>query len=137
MSKRVLICEDDRAIQLLLGKLLTRHGLLPDCVGTGADAVERLRQQRYDLILLDLVVPRMTGYEVVDLLRRERPDFLPRIIVITAQQRAVREMFPVAAILLKPFDLEEFDRVIERVLARSSMRDRDDERRRAERGLRS
>ena len=115
MSKRVLICEDDGSIRLLLSKLLTRHGLLADSVGTGAEAVERLRREPYDLILLDLLIPEMSGYDVLDLLRRERPDLLDRVVVMTAQQRAFREPLPVAAIIRKPFELAEFDGVIERV----------------------
>ena len=120
MGKRVLICEDDCAIRLLLDKLLTRHGLRADCVATGAEAAARLRRETYDLVVLDLLTPAMTGYEVVELLWRERPHLLDRVVIVTAQQRLSQEPLPVAAIISKPFDLTEFDRVVERVLRRPS-----------------
>lgn len=116
MSKRVLVCEDDSAIRLLIDKLLSRHGLSPECVETGADAVARLRRCTYDLIILDLLTPVMSGYEVLETLRRERPALLDRIVVITASPQAFREFLPVAAVLRKPFDLAEFDEVVESVL---------------------
>lgn len=62
MGKRVLVCEDDSAIRLLLDKLLTRRGLCVDSVPTGADALARLRREPYDLVLLDLLTPVLSGY---------------------------------------------------------------------------
>jgi DNA-binding response OmpR family regulator len=131
MSKRVLICEDDSAIRLLLDKLLTRHGLEVDSVGTGAEAMSRVRDETYDLILLDLLTPGMSGYDVIDRLRRERPHLLDRVVIVTALQRAFVEPLPVAAVMRKPFELAEFDLVIERVLCRAANPRSFDERRAA------
>src|SRR5687768_8291316 len=115
---RVLICEDDSAIRGLLDKLLSRHGLVADSVGTGREAIDRIRRRTYDLILLDLLTPHVSGYEVLDQLWRERPELLGRIIVVTACQVAFNGALPVkvAAILRKPFDLADFDAVVENVL---------------------
>lgn len=126
MSKRALVCEDDHAIRLLLHKLLSRHRLAVDAVATGAEALMHLRRAAYDLVLLDLLTPVVSGYDVVDVLRMERPWLLDRVIVVTALHRAFQEPLPVAAILRKPFDLQELDRTVERVLFRSS-RPRPDE----------
>lgn len=127
MSKRVLVCEDDGAIRQLLGKVLSRHHLAVDSVASGSEAAARLLIEPYDLIVLDLLTPGLTGYEVVDLIRRERPHLLDRVVVVTALQRPFWELLPVAAIVRKPFDLEEFDRLIDRVLFPSSRRSRFDE----------
>ena len=121
MNQRVLVCEDDRAIRLLLGRVLTRRSLLVECVETGADAVARLRQRPYDLILLDLAMPVLSGYEVVNVIQREQPYLLDRVIVVTAVQRAFGERLPVAAFLRKPFDLAQFDTTLQQVLSRSSV----------------
>ena len=122
MSKRVLICEDDHGIRLLLDKLLNRHGLSCDSASTGAEAIARLREESYDLVLLDLILPMTSGYEVLAFLERHRPELLPRVIVVTALQRAFREALPVAAVVRKPFDIVDLDRLIERILRRSSNR---------------
>ena len=128
MNQRVLVCEDDRAIRLLVGKVLTRRGLSPDCVGSGVEALARLRQQPYDLILLDLAMPVMSGYEVVDIVQREQPCLLDRIIVVTAVQRAFAESLPVGAFLRKPFDLAQLETTISQVLSRPSPGGRQNER---------
>lgn len=134
MSKRVLICEDDCAIRLLLDKLLSRHGLAADCVGTGAEAVMRLRREAYDLIVLDLLTPVLSGYQVLDLLQHERPDLLDCVVIVTASQHAFSEVLPVAAVIRKPFDVDDFDRVVTQVL-RNSSRNRCDRRVRQQGGL--
>ena len=120
MEKRVLISEDDCAIRLLLERLLTRRGFVADSVATGAEAAARALREPYDLIILDLLMPEMSGYEVVERLRCERPNLLNRVIVVTAQQRTFQLPLPVAAIIRKPFDLDELDRVIDRVVLHSS-----------------
>ena len=116
MGKRALVCEDDSAIRTLLCKLLTRHELLADCVGSGDEALEQLRGHPYDIIILDLLTPGLSGYEVVQAIEREMPHLLDRVIVLTALQRAFNETLPVAAMVRKPFDLEEFDGIVRRVL---------------------
>ena len=122
MSKRVLICEDDHGIRLLLDKLLNRRGLSSDCASTGAEAITLLRYGRYDLVLLDLILPLSSGYDVLAFLERHRPDLLQRVIVVTALQRAFQETLPVAAVVRKPFDIVDLDRLVERILRRSSSR---------------
>jgi len=121
---RVLICEDDCAIRGLLDKLLSRHGLVADSVATGGEAIDRIRRNTYDLIVLDLLTPEVSGYDVLDLFRRERPELIDRIIVVTACQLAFNGALPVrvAAILRKPFDLADFDAVVENVLNRQVAR---------------
>jgi CheY-like chemotaxis protein len=137
MTKRVLVCEDDRAIRLLLYKLLERRGFSAECVATGAEALARLRRDAYDLILLDLLTPVVSGFDVIRFLERERPYLLARVIVVTALQRAFEETLPVAAFVRKPFDLTELGRIIDRVLARESIGGHGpSDRRQAEGGLR-
>jgi DNA-binding response OmpR family regulator len=123
-GQRVLICEDDSAIRGLLDKLLSRHGLAVDSVPTGSEAIDRIRRRTYDLILLDLLTPHVSGYEVLDLLWRERAELLDRIIVVTACQIASAGALPVkvAAVLRKPFDLLEFDAIVDSVLSREEVR---------------
>jgi CheY-like chemotaxis protein len=123
MSKRALVCEDDGAIRLLLDRLLTRQGLSTECVATGTEAAAKLRRASYDLILLDLVTPKMSGFDVIAHLERERPHLLERVIVVTAVQPVFAKSLPVAAFLRKPFDLEELDQTIRQLLPAGSIDD--------------
>jgi CheY-like chemotaxis protein len=119
MSKRVLVCEDDPGIRLLLQQILYRLGLAVDTVATGSETLALIQDHCYDLILLDLLTPGLSGYEVLEILRHEQPDLLDRVVILTALQRALREDLPVAAIMAKPFDLPQFDQIIQRVIDRS------------------
>ena len=116
MTRRALVCEDDFSIRLLLEAVLTRYGLTVESVATGVDAVARLRREHYELVLLDLLLPVMSGYEVIDLLRHERPELLSRVVVVTAVRQASREALPVAAVIRKPFDLADLGGVITRIV---------------------
>jgi two-component system phosphate regulon response regulator PhoB len=120
MTKRALVCEDDDSIRLLLDRILTRYGIIVDSVRTGAEAMARLRREPYDLVLLDLLTPVMSGYQVIDVLLRERPDLLRRVVIVTGLQRAFREAIPVAGIIPKPFDLAELSWAIESILSQRS-----------------
>lgn len=117
MTRRALVCEDDFSIRLLLEAVLTRYGLTVESVATGVDAVARLRRQHYELVLLDLLLPVMSGYEIIELFVRERPELLSRVVIVTAVQRAFRESLPVAAVIAKPFDLADLGQVVERIIS--------------------
>jgi len=65
----------------------------------------------YDLILLDLMMPRVNGYEFIEQIGREYPHERPHIIVFTAAGKRGVEKIPADAVcntILKPFDLEKF-----------------------------
>lgn len=92
--KRVLVVEDDAPLRSLLELLLRDAGLSVTGVGTGGEALRQLASSRFDLALLDIGLPDMSGLEV--LARMPRGDG-PRAVVMTADQtpetllRAVRE----------------------------------------------
>jgi two-component system response regulator AtoC len=106
MPYEVLIVEDDDAIRALLTVVLRRDGFLAESVTNGQVAVDRLAEHRYDVILLDLMLPVMNGLEVIAHI--ERADLMGCVIVLTAAaEPEVRKIDgkPVFAILRKPFDL--------------------------------
>jgi CheY-like chemotaxis protein/anti-sigma regulatory factor (Ser/Thr protein kinase) len=79
---RILVVEDDRATQHLLLTVLTREGFDVTIARDGLDALERLRSSRFELVLLDIWMPRMTGLELLERLRTW--DRTPRVIVMTS-----------------------------------------------------
>ena len=106
----VLVVDDDRAIRELLAAVMRREGLTVDVASDGDAAIEHLRETRYNVIVLDLMMPKLSGWEVVGWLR-SNPECKPRtVIVSTAADRNVLgdlDAEIVNAIFVKPFDVGE------------------------------
>jgi DNA-binding response OmpR family regulator len=103
----ILVAEDDRGIQTLLKTILTREGFTVDCVSDGAEALQRLGSTRYDVILIDLMMPTLSGAELIARLIETNDDALSRIIVVTAGALHDTRTLPRLPIVRKPFDLDE------------------------------
>ena len=85
MSKRVLIVEDEAAIATALEFLIRRAGYEPRHVGDGAAAIEAVSEDPPDLVLLDVMLPRRSGYEVCAEIRRNPACDSTRILLMTAK----------------------------------------------------
>jgi DNA-binding response OmpR family regulator len=110
-GQRILVIDDDVAIRVLLQAVLKRINFEVDLAEDGEVALEKLRVRPYDLILLDLMMPRVNGYEFLDRLEQRDSVRRPHIIVFTAAgQRGIDKLPPnsVCDAILKPFDLESF-----------------------------
>lgn len=116
-EKRILVVDDDDAIRALLMTVLRRRGFQVDAARNGAEAVERWNQIRYALLLLDLMMPVMSGYEVLEKVGELQDR--PIVIVLTAGILG-RQLDPeiVAATLRKPFDIELLVETIRGCLAK-------------------
>ena len=107
LEKRILIVDDDDPIRALLMTVLRRRGFHADCARNGVEALELLAACRYSLVVLDLMMPRMNGYEVLDHVGAMPPATRPLVLVLTAGlgQRSFDTSFVVGTIQ-KPFDIE-------------------------------
>ena len=77
----LLVVDDNEANRDMLSRRLIRRGFSVDCAAGGHEALERIARERYDLILLDLLMPDMDGMEVLRAIRETRsPAELPAII---------------------------------------------------------
>ena len=136
---RVLIVEDDDAIATPLAKGLEREGLVVDRVETGAAALGRSLECSFDVVLLDLGLPDVDGFDVCRELRA-RSD-VP-IIVVTARSEEVDRVVGLELgaddYITKPFSMREFRSRVKAALRRSGMAqaDEDSERPVEVRGLR-
>jgi CheY-like chemotaxis protein len=106
-DKRILIVDDDDAIRALLSTVLRRRGFRVDCARNGLEAMERLSEHIYAMMLLDLMMPRMSGYEVLDRLLAQPATTRPMVLVLTAglEPREFDASLVVGTIH-KPFDVE-------------------------------
>ena len=115
-GRKILVIDDDLAIRVLLQAVLKRMKFDVDLAEDGAIGLEKLRANgKFDLILLDLMMPRINGYEFIDHVTKEFPDNRPHIIVFTAAGKRGVEKIPADSVcnsILKPFDLEKFIEMI-------------------------
>ncbi len=120
-APRVLIVDDDDGIQTLMKALLRRREVIVDSASDGDAALRKMREQSYDSIVLDLMLPKLNGFEVVRELKTNAPDLLKRTIVVTAvSNHALRDFEDselVRRVMRKPFDINEF---VDEVLACAS-----------------
>ena len=111
-APRVLIVDDDDGIQTLMQALLRRREVIVDSATDGDAAIRKMRERSYDSIVLDLMLPKVNGFEVVRELKTNSPELLKRTIVVTAvSDHALRDFKDselVRRVLRKPFDINEF-----------------------------
>jgi CheY-like chemotaxis protein len=111
----VLLADDNEATCTLIQALLQKDFVV-EIAGDGHEAIEKLKSRPYAAILLDLLMPIVDGYAVLDHLTAERPDLLRRVLVVTASL-ATREMqrlrgYAVRAVITKPFEVDALQHAV-------------------------
>lgn len=109
MAKRLLIADDDNEIRELLEFDLSQSGYETDTAKDGEEALQKALTFSYDLILLDVMMPKMNGFDVCKNIRRSKPD-IP-ILMLTAKGTIndKTQGFDSGAddYIVKPFDIQE------------------------------
>lgn len=117
--KRVLIAEDDAEVRTLLAELLTELDVEPTEARDGLDAIHRLRDEAWDLVIVDLMMPKIDGYVVIRYLEEQRPN--TRAIVLSGvraeELRDIGRSSVVDAVLPKPVDVQALKTRIRALLA--------------------
>lgn len=87
MAKKILFIEDEEILLDLLEKKLTQEGYDVSIARDGQEGLEKMRDQKPDLILLDIVMPKMSGFEVMEEMRKD-PDLkeIPVIVISNSGQ---------------------------------------------------
>jgi DNA-binding response OmpR family regulator len=110
---RALVVEDDPAIRRLVEKLLGRHGIEIDAAQDGLVAIEKLRSGSYAVILLDLMLPEASGYEVIEFIKRSGITTPVAVVSAVSQQSLTKlDRDVVKLVISKPFDVGEFTTAI-------------------------
>lgn len=113
--KRVLVVDDDYSIRHLIAALVRRENIAVDMAADGEEAIERLREHDYAVILLDLMMPRVDGFGVVKYLSEHPSPQKPIIFVITAfGDQAFKKVDSgiVAGVIHKPFEVSEIGSLV-------------------------
>jgi DNA-binding response OmpR family regulator len=139
-APRILLVDDEPPIQTLLSFPLERDGYEVVAAADGREALARYSEQIFDLVVLDVMLPRMDGLEVCRRLRA-KGETVP-IIMLTAKSEEIDKVLGLELgaddYITKPFSMREFRSRVKAALRRSGMAraDSDDERPMDVRGLR-
>ena len=120
---RILVVDDERSIREVISTVLTQFGYHVDTAEDGAVGWEALQASSYDLLITDNSMPRVSGGELVKMLRSEGMT-LPVVMVSgTLPPEALNgdSSLQFAATLLKPFTVKELVGTVERVLRRAEV----------------
>jgi len=119
----ILIVDDDKEICDYMETFLTRDGYQVKALTNPHEAVEEVRSGRYHLIILDLMMPKIDGIELLQQIRRVDTDIA--VIIFTGYpslETAVTSMkLDVVDYIKKPFNPEEFRGVLDRVMKRKGL----------------
>lgn len=102
---RVLVVDDDSEIAHSIAEVLGDEGYTVAVAGDGLDAFAQMPRFVPDLILLDLMMPRMNGFEVLDRLREDRNS--TPVVVVSAHHSDDAKTLKVAGKVRKPFNIEQ------------------------------
>jgi len=121
---RILVVDDDKEMADLVAAIFQRHGYHAEAVNSGKEAFEHLSRKTPDLIILDLMMPGMDGYEICKKLRSLKATSRIPVIMLTADdsQKDKIEAFDTGIddYIAKPFDIEELVARAKSHLRRSS-----------------
>jgi DNA-binding response OmpR family regulator len=115
---RVLVADDDPAIRTLVARVFALRGFDVASVSDGAEAIRCLDSRTFDLVVLDLMMPRVDGIGVINHLQKVGQG-APPILVMTAAVPDILRGLPqtqVARVITKPFDLDELVRYAEEAI---------------------
>ena len=109
--KRILVVDDEPHIARLVKNILSSEKYDVDEVNTAVGAIDKIREKRYDLVILDIMMPNMNGYELCEKLREEPDTYNLPVIFLTAKH-AVSDKIEAIHVgaddyITKPFNPDE------------------------------
>ena len=121
--QKILIAEDDRELRLLFSRVLQKNGFEVHCAADGKEAHEAIKSEFFDLIISDIMMPEMNGYELISACREVGIN--TPILVITAKGdlKDMRAGYSLGAddYMVKPINVNEMVLKVQAMLRRASM----------------
>jgi len=109
-TEKILVVDDDDAIRTMVERILRREKFHVETARDGFEAIEKLSGSEYSAILLDIMMPRVDGMQVLRFLETKRNAPKPSVIVMTANTHIASEAEgtkPIFRVLSKPFDIRQ------------------------------
>ena len=113
-KKHILVVDDDESIRELFECIIEDLGFLCTTVSDGEAGIEKVRQVNYDLIFLDIKMPKLNGIDTLREIRKTHPDILVTMMTGFSVDDLVQEAMSLKAceVLYKPFDVETLEGLI-------------------------
>jgi len=114
---KILVADDEESMRWVLSKALKRKGFNVDLAKDGDEALGMLQTTHYDLAILDIKMPGLSGLDLLDRAREARSDLLVVIMTAEASMKNAVEAMKRGAYdyITKPFDLDVIDAIIEKI----------------------
>ncbi len=117
----ILVADDEPAVRMTIRRLLERRGATVDTAADGAEAAAALREGQYAFVLLDVMMPELTGYQLLPIARAAQPN--ARLMLMSGYTESTRgsgsETEP-DAFLEKPFNAAGLDAAVDRLLGKAT-----------------
>ena len=119
--QKILIVEDDLAIQALLHDFIQEAGYSVELASDGVEALSRFSEQNFDLVLLDIMLPKIDGYGVCELIRKQSDVPIIMLTALSGEEDQIKGLdLQVDDYITKPFSMPVLLRKIAAVLRRSN-----------------
>lgn len=114
---RIIVADDEESMRWVLSKALKRKGFLVDLAKDGEEALSLVSTNAYDLAILDIKMPGLSGLELLDRVKEMKSDLLVVIMTAEASMKNAIEAMKRGAYdyITKPFDLDVIDAIIEKI----------------------
>lgn len=122
MKYHILVIEDDRDIQELIYEFLNTQGYQVDVANDGLDGVQRFKEGNYDLVILDIMLPNMNGYQVCQMIRHKSNVPIIMLTALGEEEDQVKGFdLGVDDYITKPFSFQILVKRVEAVLRRNNI----------------
>lgn len=111
MKKKILVVDDEPNIQKMLKTLLEINDYTVETASNGGEAIDKVKEISPNLVLLDLVMPKVDGYEVLETLKRDEKTKNIPVILFTAAPPEVAARTGANAVEAVDYVLKPFDRI--------------------------
>ena len=120
-TKKVLVVDDEVSLAKTVKFILEAEGFETHTVFSGEECLKRIEEEKFDLVLLDIMMPKMTGWQVFEEIQKRQPNLKVAFLTVIKYSNAVKgklEKEGLAACISKPFENED---LVNRVKTITSM----------------